>query len=115
MKILTQDLTGSALDWAVALCEGRHLAVDGYGDLYCPVSDDPWHYSTDLAQGAPIIEREMINYIEGESTSWDAWIGDTEDDDCVMVNGPTPLIAAMRCYVAMKLGYEVEVPEELAA
>jgi hypothetical protein len=27
--------------------------------------------------------------------------------------GPTPLIAAMRCYVASKLGDEVDVPEEL--
>ena len=27
--------------------------------------------------------------------------------------GHTPLIAAMRCYVASRLGYEVEVPEEL--
>ena len=27
--------------------------------------------------------------------------------------GPTPLIAAMRCYVAYKLGDEIEVPEEL--
>ena len=30
-----------------------------------------------------------------------------------MQNGPTPLIAAMRCYVASKLGDEVEVPVEL--
>ena len=29
-------------------------------------------------------------------------------------NGPTPLIAAMRCYVISKLGEEVEVPDELA-
>jgi hypothetical protein len=27
--------------------------------------------------------------------------------------GPTPLIAVMRCYVALKLGDEVEIPEEL--
>lgn len=27
--------------------------------------------------------------------------------------GPTPLIAAMRCFVASKLGDEVEVPDEL--
>jgi hypothetical protein len=27
--------------------------------------------------------------------------------------GPTPLIAAMRCYVAAKLGHEVEIPEGL--
>jgi hypothetical protein len=26
---------------------------------------------------------------------------------------PTPLIAAMRCYVASKLGDEVDVPDEL--
>ena len=30
-----------------------------------------------------------------------------------VIHGPTPLIAAMRCYVASKLGDEVEVPEEL--
>ena len=28
-------------------------------------------------------------------------------------SGPTPLIAAMRSYVACKLGDEVEIPEEL--
>jgi hypothetical protein len=33
--------------------------------------------------------------------------------DCVAF-GPTPLIAAMRCYVISKLGDEVEVPDELA-
>jgi hypothetical protein len=27
--------------------------------------------------------------------------------------GSTPLIAAMRCYVASKLGDEVEIPKEL--
>jgi hypothetical protein len=30
-----------------------------------------------------------------------------------MYYGPTPLIAAMRCYVASKIGLEVEIPEEL--
>jgi hypothetical protein len=30
-----------------------------------------------------------------------------------VVKGPTPLIAAMRCLVASKLGDEVDVPEEL--
>jgi hypothetical protein len=27
--------------------------------------------------------------------------------------GNTPLIAAMRCYVASKMGDEIEIPEEL--
>lgn len=33
------------------------------------------------------------------------------ESDCVY--GPTPLIAAMRCYVASKMGNEIEIPEEL--
>ena len=33
------------------------------------------------------------------------------DDDGLI--GPTPLIAAMRCYVASKLGDDVDIPEEL--
>lgn len=38
-----------------------------------------------------------------------------DDEDYVYWSwqGPTPLIAAMRCYVASKLGDEVEIPEEL--
>ncbi|MNW06473.1 hypothetical protein D3C71_2028910 [compost metagenome] len=28
-------------------------------------------------------------------------------------DGPTPLIAAMRCYVASRVGDEVDLPEEL--
>jgi hypothetical protein len=31
------------------------------------------------------------------------------------MHGHTPLIAAMRCYVASKLGDEVEIPDELLA
>jgi hypothetical protein len=30
-----------------------------------------------------------------------------------MQNGPTPLVAAMRCYVASKLGDTVEIPDDL--
>ena len=38
------------------------------------------------------------------------WYADTSR----VPSRPTPLIAAMRCYVASKLGDEVDVPEELA-
>jgi hypothetical protein len=30
-----------------------------------------------------------------------------------VVYGPTPLVAAMRCYVASRLGAEVEIPDQL--
>ena len=100
----TSELTGAALDWAVAQCEG--VSVRNGFDDNCP------EYSTDWAQGGPIIEREGFELCRLESSAfgieWRAQI----DCDCRFY-GPTPLIAAMRCYVASKLGDEVDVPEEL--
>jgi hypothetical protein len=69
-------------------------------------------YCGDWALGGPIIDRETITVrniglnIEGQI--WDASIGNGDEYE-----GPTALIAAMRCYVANKLGEEVELPEEL--
>ena len=71
--------------------------------------------STDWAHGGPIIEREGINLVhQGDAHDWDASLWDyAEQDWHLHTEGPTSLIAAMRCYVASKLGDEVEVPEEL--
>jgi hypothetical protein len=65
------------------------------------------HPSTDWSQGGPIIERERISITHQVGR----WAAQTDDD--LFAYGPTPLIAAMRCYVASKLGDEVEIPEEL--
>ena len=89
----TSELSGMQLDWAVA-------KADGYPDEDISVD---WNYSTDWAQGGPIIEREGIAiYLYGNS-EWNAHLGGKESV------GLTPLIAAMRCYVASKLGDEVEL------
>jgi hypothetical protein len=93
----TSELQGAALDWAVNQIE--------------ECCDDPFTpmFSTDWAQGGPIIEREKIalSYDTGRF----GWVASFYDGDDVF--GGTPLIAAMRCYVASKLGDEVEIPEEL--
>ena len=102
----TSELTGSALDWAVAKCEGYEgvaLQERTNTDWYSP--------STNWSQGGPIIERECI-FI---APTWD---GETAGSSArasrtAWIEGPTPLIAAMRCYVASKLGDNVEIPEEL--
>ena len=102
MKIKTSELSGATLDWVVAKCEGYN-PDNNPTDLY---------FSTDWAQGGPIIERELIaiRFIcEGRWESW--WSGWPKSSHAFY--GPTPLIAAMRCYVASKLGDEVEVPEEI--
>jgi hypothetical protein len=65
--------------------------------------------STDWAQGGPIIERERITIEwEGDPDSWCACIMADQE-----VYGPTALIAAMRCYVASKMGDTIDIPEEL--
>jgi hypothetical protein len=97
----TNKLTGIALDWAVAKCEGFPVR-DGFDDN-CP------EYSTNWAQGGPIIEREMISVWPWDDVTWKA-------EEAIVfetARGPTPLIAAMRCYVAAKLGDDIEIPEEL--
>ena len=143
----TSELTGAALDWAVAKCEGdlfesaptvepqiakvwpltglvriengkrvgyvvndplfkrtkRSYADEGGIRLFV----DVWGPSTNWSQGGPIIERERINLEPFSNINGEQWSADGEWDS------PTPLVAAMRCYVASKLGDAIEIPEEL--
>ena len=100
----TSELTGAALDWAVAKC--------WYGedyDMSIPLFDDGLIFapSTNWSHGGPIIEREGIAvYLYGNS-EWNSHVGGRESI------GPTPLISAMRCYVASKLGDNITIPEAL--
>ena len=94
----TSELTDVALDRAVHIA--LHGACEGYAEH---------EYSTDWAQGGPIIEREMIELVPQSPALWEAMYRGQH----IPHDGPTPLIAAMRCYVASKLGDTVDVPEEL--
>ena len=117
MKIKTSELIDAALDWAVAEAQGRSptLNMNSHGMV--------WHgwwlatggeyermpnYFNDWAQGGQIIEREGIS-IYRMTSDWSA----AYNPSGAAQDGPTPLIAAMRCLVAAKLGDEVEVPDEL--
>jgi hypothetical protein len=149
----TAELTGTALDWAVAKCagvmvypskQGRWMTKN-YGEFNHRHGAPWWHPSTNWAQGGPIIERESISVIRLDDEDipdhkgfwtgkkvpqWGAVRGEKHcpeeqygpqgdnwgksyhvDEDAVC--GPTPLFAAMRCYVASKLGDNIEIPEEL--
>lgn len=122
----TSELQGTALDWAVAKCEGVHVSMarggwfvfdsDAWAEFRNDYNDDKlqsFRPSTNWAQGGPIIEREMAKIERFSDALWEATIFTRTAQDFVQ-DGPTPLIAAMRCYVASKLGDEVEVPEELS-
>ena len=111
-SIKASELTGAALDWSVAKCEDFKLAPIDDGDTSVYYDDEHdnlqvYTPSTDWKQGGPIIEREGISIVH----QGDQWSAQTDDD--LFAYGPTPLIAAMRCYVASKMGDTIEVPEEL--
>ena len=117
----TSELTGAALDWAVAKCEG--LLCFGYrtdGERFAVEDSDGniegFMPSTDWSQGGPIIEREHISLDQRDNGALVlACLNAPNDSELneIWANGPTPLIAAMRCFVASRLGDEVDVPEEL--
>ncbi len=122
MKVKVSEATPLQLNWLVAKCGGLlaagRVVVDfKYMSGESPVRWEPrlsTYYSsayspaTDWAHGGPIIEREGINI--QQSPDRDCWMAHNESPAS---EGPTPLIAAMRCYVAFELGDEVEVPDEL--
>jgi hypothetical protein len=100
MKIKVSEATPTQIDWlvVVAMLSGRYSVSD-----LAP-------YSTSWAHGGPIIEREIYSFSSDDnSTTKYAW----HKDNKTRAYGDTFLIAAMRCYVASKMGDEVEIPEEL--
>lgn len=137
--IKISEAQDQVLDWLVALAQGAQQIKAPENQrwmLHWPspiFGDQPkWsmrapHYSTDWAQGGPIIEREGINVEydgdwvydpanqapDDEPDNGDRWLAAPWNNGTLGQYGPTPLVAAMRCYVASKLGETVEVPEEL--
>lgn len=136
--IKVSEASGAVLDWLVAKCEGEGIRVEG-GKVRFALSQfmpdyDLYSPSTDWGQGGPIKEREGIatrrskgkwyamlssDLGDGERAQWCKFTfigvpkGASTSRRCLF-DGETELQAAMRCYVASKLGDTAEVPDELA-
>lgn len=127
----TSELSGMALCYAVCMIEmphlvwgttiGKHHASD---QIVVPELPEDTCYSpfTSWQMFGPIIERERIKMFPNVGGTWSAQIRHTESHPLVShpvlagwtnSSGPTPLITAMRCLVASRLGDEVEIPDEL--
>jgi len=132
MKIKTSNLTDVALDWAVATCKGLPIRHDpmNFGPAFAeggfwiwdergPIGKRDYRLigrqyspSNNWAQGGPIIELNKISpRLEKEGLYLAPYFNGVAHVGHQA--GPTPLVAAMRCYVASKLGDTVDVPEEL--
>ncbi len=118
MKV--SELQDAELDYWVAKAEGLPVVRLECGDGFeCYPDEAPlsagyyYKFSRSWAEAGPIIEREKIAtfpvwYAPASDFAW----GATEPGYAVnysapMAVGPTPLIAAMRAYVASKFGEEV--------
>ena len=126
----TSELTGQALDYAVAKCEGGTnlrfdtvatywVTLDGKDRALSKGWAQSFTPSTNWAQGGPIIKQERIAIDVEHGDLWRARFGraritfDGRAHHYHHQEGSTPLIAAMRCYVSSKLGDEVDIPKEL--
>ena len=113
MKFKTSELAGFKLDLAVAKAEGEqaelnHGEVVTWKTIAYQEYRLVWRPSTEWAQGGPIIEREGIE-LNRLGSGWMATL--TKGPAVSEEIGPTPLVAAMRAYVASQLGDEVELTE----
>lgn len=109
MKHKVSELEGEQLDAAVCMAVSFQHGWGGGFPEFRPSSD--WYF------GGPIIERERIA-IFSCSDGWAAELRPESSDwiDCDMyeadARGSTPLIAAMRAYVAAKLGEKIDLPDK---
>jgi len=131
MKVKVSETKEITLDWLVAKCEGKNGVLHDDEITRCIVVAAPsgvykgiWKPHFIWMQAGPIIEREMLQLTPNKEHQEVLYgLKDCQVDPgakwlCesyagVRQFGSTPLIAAMRCYVASRLGEEVEIPEEL--
>lgn len=137
MKIKTSELSGAALDWAVAV-------VEGDGDITPSLLVKHYKPSTDWSQGGPLIESNQVfldpphdmhraNYdektgkVKGCWETYESWHATVSSRVRTLPpkiegfpgrvgrgEGETALIAACRAIVASVFGDEIEIPQELA-
>lgn len=134
IEVKTAELEGKALDWAVAMSEGAtNLRFDTVASWWFTLGGEDrvlgsgwsdkkgYRPSTDWRYGGPLIERHGVEVFCNLSAEQASRFKDASPDWRACMNlgrsehsyGPTPLIAAMRCLVASKLGEVVTVPQEL--
>jgi hypothetical protein len=132
MKIKVNEATAIQLDWLVAKTLGG-FELRQRADWY----NKPWRYSQRDAEDTERVDHFYLSetkYHEDWALSGPIindlggfhlkiWLEHSVNSRCEahihnyagnwIAFGPTPLIAAMRCYVLSKLGEEVEIPDGL--
>jgi hypothetical protein len=111
MRVATQDLSAHMLRWAVMVAQGWTMSAEAGATIAAMRQTGP---AESWAKGGPIIERWFIciNGDDGSPDTAPSWTASIFDDGEFKADGPTALLAAMRCFVAWKLGEQVEIPAQ---
>ncbi|MCS7527081.1 DUF2591 domain-containing protein [Pseudomonas aeruginosa] len=144
VEVRAADLSGAALNWAVAVAKQGKVFVYPDGGFYPPEGSvslneddlslwvnngrgdhiDEWSPTTDWSQGGPLVDEHILSLrlaVEPKA-GWDAVGGKKYSATAIgqdgferMCFGETRLIAACRAVVEALLGTFVSVPAELLA
>lgn len=132
IEVKTTDLIGLALNYAVGVADGRELELpstrigrpyvawcdpfvvkrDGQPDFH-DKTRRKWEPSTDWSQGGELIEAHAVTVAPFSMAMGGKphyWVAEPWGDCPIPIDGVTPLIAACRAIVAVKLGDAVQVP-----
>lgn len=118
MKIKTAELTGAALDWAVAKAVGLKPIINRRLNpvvrTFRGLSSDGYAPSNNWAQCGPLRDKFKIDVMDFSDDS-EPYISASYEKNHGMysVEADSALIAICRAVVSCKLGDEVEVPDEL--
>lgn len=125
-SVRASNLTGAALDWALAMAEGYtqdskdHTCIISPQDepISCTVRGAALGYgyrpSTSWTQGGPLIEKHRggMSHEHRLADTEVRWSGGPAEMG-YWCYGPTPLVAFCRSLVSLKLGRHVKVPKKL--
>ena len=132
MRVKVSEATPLQLNWMVSLATGVPVTLNR-GVLFWTGTNHVADPITNWSQGGPIFSEAGIGALfdAGSACRKPSWFATPNDqsistsyegesfDPTFMVTerpgmyGPTELIAKARCFVASRLGDEVEVPEDL--
>lgn len=123
MLIKTNELSGAALDWAVAQVEGVTCYTDPNSpqktqfvdEEDCPFGRYVYSPHQLWDQGGPLLDRFLPDLMTGRNGDLVAYLNNdaSSREPLIEGRGATYLTAACRAIVASELGDEVEVPDEL--
>ena len=109
MEVKITELEGLLLDWAVGFVKfSRSRSMTNAEIEEWARANKP---STDLTQACHVLEDLFI--IPTWSELWGQWEVPHPKNAALRILGQTPIIAALRCFVALEVGDKIEIPDEL--